>query len=291
MKSIGQGLWAIGLVLALHSAAQAGRLQVVAAENFYADVARQIGGDAVEVASIINNPDQDAHLFELTPSIIRRVTGAQMVILNGANYDPWMEKLLSAAPRPGRLVLNVAQLVGKNAGDNPHLWYAPGVMEHVAARLAALFSDIDPLHAADYAARLKAFKSSLTDIEEKIDQIRGRFGGLTVTATEPVFGYMVSALGLQARNQRFQLAVMNDAEPSAGDIAAFEQDLQEHKVKALLYNKQAPTNLSRRMLEVARRANIPVVGLTETEPAGMTYQSWMLAQLDALQTALAGSPR
>jgi zinc/manganese transport system substrate-binding protein len=284
---MGQALCAIGLVLALNCGAQAGRLQVAAAENFYGDIARQIGGDRVEVASIINNPDQDPHLFEITPSIIRHVAGAQIVILNGANYDGWMDKLVSATPRSGRIVLNIAQLAGKKAGDNPHLWYAPGAMQAVAAALAETLASIDSARAADYAARREAFNRSLAEIDTKIDHIRAKFAGVEVAATEPLFGYMVSQLGLQMRNQRFQLAVMNNTEPSAGDIAAFEQNLKEHKVKVLLFNRQATTNLTRRMLEIARRANIPVVGLTETQPAGMNYQSWILAQLDDLQKALA----
>jgi zinc/manganese transport system substrate-binding protein len=289
MQLIARGLFAIGLVLALHCAARAGPLQVTAAENSYGDVARQIGGDAVNVASIISNPDQDPHLFELTPSIIRHVAGAQIVILNGANYDPWMNKLISATPRSGRIVLNVAELVGKGPGDDPHLWYAPGVMQVLAGALAETFSKVDSTQAAEYTARQQAFKHSLIDIDKKIEQIRAKFGALSVTATEPLFGYMVSALGLQMRNKRFQLAVMNNSEPSAADVAAFERDLKERTVKVLLYNKQAATNMTRRMIEIARRANIPVVGLTETEPAGMTYQSWVLAELDHLQKALAES--
>jgi zinc/manganese transport system substrate-binding protein len=289
MQVIARVVFAIGLVLALHCAARAGPLQVTAAENSYGDVARQIGGDAVNVASIISNPDQDPHLFELTPSIIRHVAGAQIVILNGANYDPWMNKLISATPRSGRIVLNVAELVGKGPGDDPHLWYAPGVMQVLAGALAETFSKVDSTQAAEYTARQQAFKHSLIDIDKKIEQIRAKFGALSVTATEPLFGYMVSALGLQMRNKRFQLAVMNNSEPSAADVAAFERDLKERTVKVLLYNKQAATNMTRRMIEIARRANIPVVGLTETEPAGMTYQSWVLAELDHLQKALAES--
>ena len=191
-------------------------------------------------------------------------------------------------PALGRIVLNAAELAGKKAGDNPHLWSAPGAMQAVAAALAETLASIDSAHAGDYAARREAFNRSLAEIDKKIDHIRAKFAGVEVAATEPLFGYMVSALGLQMHNERFQLAVMNNTEPSAGDIAAFEQDLKEYKVKALLFNKQATTNLSRRMLEIARRANIPIVGLTETEPAGMNYQGWMLAQLDELQKALAG---
>jgi zinc/manganese transport system substrate-binding protein len=288
MKLIAQAVIAIALLPALGSA-QAARLQVVAAENFYGDIARQIGGDRVEVASIINNPDQDPHLFEVTPSIIRHVAGAQIVIFNGDNYDSWMSNLIAAAPRLGRVVLNVADLTGKRPPDNPHLWYAPGVMQVIARTLSDTFGKIDPAHAADYVARREAFDRSLAEIDKKIDLIRTNFAGTAVTATEPLFGYMASALELKTCNQRFQLAVMNNTEPSASDIAAFDQDLKEHRVKVLLFNRQATTNLTRRMLEIAHRANIPVVALTETEPADTNYQSWMLAQLDELQKALARS--
>jgi zinc/manganese transport system substrate-binding protein len=272
------------------SAAQEAKLSVVAAENFYGDVARQIGGNLVDVVSIMSNPDQDPHLFETTPTVIRQVGAAQVVIFNGADYDPWMNKLLSATPRAGRIVVNVAELVGTKSGANPHLWYAPATIPAVAKALAGAFSRADAAHAADYASRYKAFDASLAGLNKKIDEIRAKYAGTAVTATEPVFGHMASALGLKMRNERFQLAVMNDTEPSARDIAAFERDLKEHKVRLLFYNKQASTKLTQRMLEVARSSNIQVVGVTETQPAGMNYQDWMLMQLDEVEKALANPP-
>ena len=278
-----------GLVLLSSASAHASRLNVVAAENFYGDVAAQIGGDLVDVSSIMSNPDQDPHLFETSPSVVRQVSAASIVVFNGANYDPWMEKLLSATPRPARVAINVAALTGKKDGDNPHLWYAPDNMQALARELARIMSDNDPAHAADYDARQQAFEASMAPIHQKIRQMRATFGGVDVTATEPVLGYLAAALGLSMRNERFQLAVMNDTEPSARDIAAFENDLKTRKVKALIFNKQAVTNLTRRMLDTAQRAKIPVVGVTETEPKGSRYQDWMLAQLDELEKALAGA--
>ena len=91
------------------------------------------------------------------------------------------------------------------------------------------------------------------------------------------------------QNERFQLAVMNATEPSARDIAAFENDLKKRNVMVLIYNKQAVTNLTKRMLEIARSAMVPVVGVTETEPDGVNYGGWMLMQLDELQLALGTS--
>jgi zinc/manganese transport system substrate-binding protein len=275
------------LAMAIGAAGQDAKLTVVAAENFYGDIVRQIGGDRVEVVSIMSNPDQDPHLFETTPTIVRQVAAAQIVVFNGADYDAWMDKLLEAAPRAERAVVAVAKLVNKKAGDNPHLWYEPTTMPVVARALADAFSKADPAHAADYTRQLQTFIASLDRIYRKIDEIRSKYAGVAVTATEPVFDYMASALGLKMRNERFQMAVMNDTEPSAREIAAFEGDLKEHEVKVLLYNKQASTKLTQRMLDLARRSDVAVVGVTETEPAGMSYQDWMLTQLEDLQKALA----
>jgi zinc/manganese transport system substrate-binding protein len=283
----------IAIVLVLIStaltAAQAadGKIAVVAAENFYGDLSRQIGGDFVAVSSIMSNPDQDPHLFEVSPAIARQIAGAQIVVYNGADYDPWMVKLLAASPRADRVVIVAADLVHKRAGDNPHLWYDPGTMPAVAGALAAALTKADPAHAEDYAARLKTFVASLSSINEKIAALRAKFAGIAVTATEPVFGYMADALKLKMRNERLQLAIMNDTEPSARDVAAFERDLKSHKVRVLFYNKQASNNLVQHLVDVARASNIPVVGVTETCPPNMTFQEWMQGQLDATDHALA----
>ncbi len=265
-----------------------GKIALVAAENFYGNVAQQIGGDAVSVASIMSNPDQDPHLFEVSPGIIREVAAAQIVVYNGADYDPWIEKLLSVTPRPGRVAIVASDLLGRKAGDNPHLWYDPATMPAVAKALAAALIAADPVHKDDYAARLKTFLASLEPLNEKIAAIRGKYAGVAVTATEPVFGDMADALKLQMRNDRLQLAIMNDTEPSARDIAAFERDLKTRKVRAVFYNKQASNKLVQHLLDVARASNIPVVGVTETAPPGVSYQDWMLMQLDETQRALAG---
>jgi zinc/manganese transport system substrate-binding protein len=264
-----------------------GKIAVVAAENFYGDVAQQIGGDRIAASSIVSNPDQDPHLFEVSPAIARQIADAQIVIYNGADYDPWMVKLLAASPRPDRVVIVAADLVRKRAGDNPHLWYEPGTMPAVASALAAALAKADPAHAEDYATRLKTFVASLAPINEKIAALRAKFAGVAVTATEPVFGYMADALALKMRNERLQLAIMNDTEPSARDIAAFERDLKTHKVRVLFYNTQASNKLVQHLVEVARAANIPVAGVTETCPPDMTFQEWMQRELAASEHALA----
>ncbi|HEY1472640.1 MAG TPA: zinc ABC transporter substrate-binding protein [Pseudolabrys sp.] len=288
MKIIAGLAFAILFAIAPAARAADGKIAVVAAENFYGDVARQIGGDRVTVVSIMNNPDQDPHLFETTPGIVRQIAGAQIAILNGADYDPWMEKLLAAAPQPNRTVIVAADLMHRHAGDNPHLWYDPATMPAVASTIAAALSAADAAHKGDYAARLARFLGSLKPLKEKIAAIRGKYAGTAVTASEPVFGYMAGALGLKMRNERFQLSIMNDTEPSARDVAAFEQDLKNHEVRVMFYNKQASNKIVQHLVELARAANIAVVGVTETAPPDRSYQDWMLGELNDTEKALAG---
>jgi zinc/manganese transport system substrate-binding protein len=283
-------LFVLAAVLTL-TAARAEPVKIVAAENFYGDVAKQLGSANVSVSSILTNPDQDPHLFEASASTARSIADARIIIFNGADYDPWMVKLFSASPRSGREVIEVAALVDKKAGDNPHLWYDPNAMPALAKRLTALLATVDSDHRADYQQRLTRFERTLKPLDEKIAMLRQKYAGVPVTATEPVFGYMATAIGLNMRNEDFQLAIMNNSEPSPSQIAAFEKDLRSRAVKVLLYNNQASEETTKKMQAIAKDAGVPVVGISETEPPGTTFQEWMLSQLTRLEAALGGNQR
>ncbi len=272
------------LLLATHASARA--VSIVAAENVYADVARQVAGGRANVVSVLNNPDADPHLFEATPSVARAVANARLIVMNGAGYDPWMARLIAAQPDPARVVIDVGRLVHAAENANPHLWYDPATMEACARVLAADLSRLDPAGAPEYAEHLRGFLGSLGPLDRKIAAMRVRWHGAAITATEPVFGYMAAALGLSMRNERFQLAVMNGTEPSAAETGAFERDLRSRAVRVLIYNNQASDAAVERLREIAKEASVPTVGVTETEPAGQDYQQWMLAELDALDAAL-----
>lgn len=266
-----------------------GPLMVVAAENFYGGIAAQIGGAHVSVSNIIANPDQDPHSFEATPGQVRMVADAKVVIFNGGHYDEWMEKLLKASPRKDRITVSAAAVVKAKHGGNPHLWYAPATMPAVAKAIAAALTKADAAHAAEYAANLDRTLADLDRVTQRVGQLRDKHKGEPVAATEPVFGLMADALGLAMRNQKFQMALMNESEPSARDIAAFETDLKTRKVKVLLYNSQVSDKLAQRLVAIAKASEIPVIGVTETQPADTSFVDWMLSQLDALDKAL-GEP-
>jgi zinc/manganese transport system substrate-binding protein len=280
---------AFGLLLGSVLAASAAEpLTVVAAENFYGEVASAVGGSRVTVQSILTNPDTDPHDFEPTPSTARDVARATVVILSGADYDPWMNRLVEASRLDGRVVIDVAALIGRKAGDNPHVWYDVDALSGLANRLADTLSEKDPAGAADYRKGRDAYIATLAPIRTKIAEVKGRFAGAPVAATEPVFGYMADALGLKMRNNSFQLAVMNDTEPSARDTAAFESDIKGGKIKVLFYNSQVTDPQTEHLLALAKAARVPVVGVTETKPEGKSYAEWMTETLDATAKALAG---
>ena len=279
---------ASALALALPTAGWAAQITVVAAENFYGDLAHQIGGADAKVTSILSNPDQDPHLFEADPSTARALKSAKLVISNGIDYDPWMDKLLKADAAAGRIEIVAGDLMGKTSGDNPHLWYDTATMSAVAKALAAGLTSAEPAHKAIFDKNVETFEASLQPLRSKIAAMKAKYAGVPVTASEPVFGYMAGALGLDMRNTSFQLAVMNNTEPSASDVAKFEDDLKTQKVKVMLYNSQADDQAVKRLVQIAKDNKVPVVGVSETEPAGKTYQSWMLGQLEALDHALSG---
>jgi len=275
-------------VCGLTASAFADPVKVVAAENFYGDMASQIGGANVVVTSILSSPDQDPHLFEASPDTAKALTDAKVVIVNGVDYDPWMEKLLSAHKAAGRKEVVVGALVGHKAGDNPHLWYDPAYMKAAAKALVADLIAVDPAHKADYELGQAKFLGSLKPLDEKIATMRKSYAGQPVTASEPVFGYQAGLIGLKVHNEKYALAIMNNAEPTPAEVAAFENDLKGRHVKAMLYNAQASEPAVGKLVQLAKDNNIPVVGVSETEPPNSTYQDWMLGQLNALDKALSG---
>lgn len=293
MQFFGRHLAAVLALAILPAAALAARppIHVVAAENFYGDVAAQIGGSRVRVTSILSNPEQDPHMFEASVSTAQALSHAQLVVYNGAGYDPWMEKLLAATASRGRRAIVAARLLNRKAGDNPHLWYDPETMPVVAKAIAAELEAVDPAGKPAYRQGLASVLDSLQAVREKVTAIRALYAGTSVSATEPVFGYMAEALGLVMHNPGYQRAVMNGVEPSASQVAAFEDDLKARRVKALFYNNQVADSSTKRAKRIAQAHGVPVVGVSETMPAGLHFQAWMAGQLDDVERALAGGGR
>lgn len=157
----------------------------------------------------------------------------------------------------------------------------------MANALTVVLGIVDPPHRTEYQKTGTAFAASLEPLDAKIADMRKKYAGSPVAASEPVFGYMAELLGLEMRDENFSMRVRNNSKPSASDVAAFEDDLRGRRVKVMLYNAQASEPAVQRLVQIAQEQNIPVVGISETEPPDRTYQEWMTGQLDALDEALA----
>ena len=265
-----------------------GPLRVVAAENFYGDIVRQIGGGHVDVTSILSDPNADPHLFEPGSSAALAVAKAKLVIQNGVGYDAFISRLESASPSSGREVVTIADVLGVRGADaNPHLWYDVPELGRIAGAIAAGLERADPAHAATYRAGLQRFTPSLRPLDAEVARIKQAFAGVPVAYTEPVPGYLLAAAGLRnLAPSSFTRAIENGTDPAPRDVAAFDELIRSHTIRALLYNDQAVSPVTARMRDEAEKAGIPVVGVSETLPAHLTFQQWQLAQARALYRAL-----
>ena len=258
---------------------QAQSVNIVAAENFYGGIAHQIAGHSADVVSILSNPNQDPHEFQTDATTAKAVEQADIVIYSGIGYDDWMQKLLGLKGKPGRTVICVADLIGAKTGDNPHIWYEPRTMPALADKLGEILKQ---------PGRAATFDKSMGELTDEIGKIKSARAGTSVTATEPVFGYMAGALGFKMLNYSFQIAVMNDTEPSFKDTSGFEKSLTSGAAKILFYNSQVSDPVTQRMQSIAKSSNVPVVGVTETQPPGSrSYVAWMMSELKDVETAFA----
>ena len=263
-------------------------LDVVAAENVYGNIAAQIGGPDVSVTSILTNPNADPHLFEPSTSTGLAVAKAKVVLQNGLGYDAFMTKLEDAAPSKSRSVVTVADALGIHGKDaNPHLWYDVPRLDEIANQITTAFVHQDPGDAAAYRRRERRFESSLTPLRQEVAAIRSRSHGVPVAYTEPVPGYLVAAAGLDnLAPDSFTRPIEEGTEPPPSAVAAMETLIVKRRIRALLYNSQAVSPITAQLRDDARKAGIPVVPVTETLPANLTFQQWQLGQARALAAAL-----
>jgi zinc/manganese transport system substrate-binding protein len=267
-----------------------GTIAVVAAENEYGSVAAQIGGKDVSVTSVESNPNTDPHSYEVSPSVAEEVGSAQVVIQNGLGYDDYMTKIESASPSQARKVVNVQHLLAlPDSTPNPHLWYDPSTMPKVANALAADYTAVKPADASYFSANAAAFIASLNPWLQAIASFKAQDAGTPAATTEPVADYLLQAVGIDNLTPfRFQADIMNGVDPSPQDVSLQDGLFAQHKVKVFVYNQQVTDTLTQTFISDAHAAHIPVVGVYETMPSpGFTYQSWMLAEVSALQKAVA----
>jgi len=267
-----------------------GTLHVVAAENFWGSIVAQLAGRTATVTSIVTDPNADPHTYESSSNDARAFADADYVIVNGAGYDGWAQQLLSANPKAKRRVLTVAEMLGKKEGDNPHFWYDPDDVTAVVNRMEADLEALEPAQVPYLQAQQTAFAVAMAPYRSRLSAIRATFSGVPVAATESIFVYLADYLGLRLISPpAFMDAVAEGNDPPAPAVIEFQQQISTHQAKVLVYNQQTSTDLTTNIRNMARKAGVPTVGVTETiQPPNAPFEQWFTTELEQLQGALAG---
>ncbi len=271
------------------AAAKHGVIKAIGAENQYANVLAQIGGKYVTVSSIVNNPNTDPHSFEASPQVAEEVSSAQLIVQNGIGYDTFMNDIENASPNAHRLVITVQHVLDlPNSTPNPHLWYSPKTMPAVAKAIAKDLSTLEPSHASYFRANVATFDASLQPWLRAIAAFKLHHKGTPVAVTEPVADYLLEAMGAKILTPFiFQADIMNGVDPSPEDITLEDGYFTKHQVKLFCYNQQVVDSLTASIESAAQQAKVPVVGVYETMPTpGYDYQTWMMAELRAIESAV-----
>jgi zinc/manganese transport system substrate-binding protein len=267
------------------------KIQVVAAENFWGSIAAQLGGSHVTETSIITNPNTDPHSYEPTASDARTIAAGQLFIENGIGYDSsWAPKLVAANPSSARTVLTVGDVVGLKAGDNPHQWYSHASVYKVIDAITAAYQKADPADAGYFASQKTAFENqTLAQYNQLETEIKSKYAGTPIGASESIVSPLADTLGLTMQTPySFLKDISEGTDPTAADKATIDQQIKSKAIKVYVYNSQNSTPDIAAQVAEAKAEGIPVTTVTETlSPAGDSFQQWQVAELQALQTALA----
>ena len=264
-------------------------VNVVASLNMWGDIARQIGGRHASVTSIISNPSDDPHLYASSPRDAARLARANLVLLNGLGYDEWARKLLDASSSSRRRELSMDDALNPT-GSNPHLWYDAPRLPDAARAIADALAAQDPKDAAYFRANAARFIEALAPLLRTLATIESRHPGAPVAYTERVPEYLLDAAGLKIATPRsYAQAIEDGSEPTPADTQRMNDLVANRDVDALLYNAQAVTPVTKRLRALAATSGVPVVPVTETLPAGLTFQRWQHDQARALLAALGGA--
>jgi zinc/manganese transport system substrate-binding protein len=266
-----------------------GKLQVVAAENFWGSIAAQLGGEKVAVSSIIVNPDTDPHSYEPTAADGVTIARSQIAIVNGIGYDTWASKLLAANPSNGRVVLDIGSLVGLNEGDNPHQWYSPASVQRVIAQIIADYDRLVPRDSSYFEQQRGKFETTdLAEYDRLRREISSRYAGVPVGYSESIFQPLGQSLGLKLMTPySFAKAIAEGTDVSAQDKQTVDRQAETRAIKVWVYNSQNATPDVQRVNQLARAAGIPITTVTETpSPASDSFEQWQSAELRSLIAAL-----
>lgn len=263
-----------------------GTIEVAASVNQWGTVAKALGGDNVNVTSIINSTNVDAHDYEPTTSDIAKLQKAQVIIVNGAGYDAWAVKATQTA---NATIVNAAEIGGVNDGENPHVWFSADVRKAVAQAITEAYEQADAAKKNDFDKMNDQWTAEENNVESKIAEVKQKTDGLAYAATESVASYLAEDMGLaDATPSGYARATANESEPTPTDIKQFTDALKAGEIKLLVVNTQEESELTDKITDAAKFVEVPMVELTEQMPEQYdSLTAWMEGLVDAFSQAIA----
>lgn len=264
-------------------------VQVVAAENFWGSIAAQLGGNHVKVTSIIVNPNSDPHSYEPTSGDLRTIADADLVVINGLGYDTWATKAVAANGPSSQHVITVGKELGLAVSANPHRWYNPDNVQIIVTRIISSYKAIDPSDSKYFDEQAHAFNTTATaEYKALISQIKTKYSGVPVGASESIFAMLAPSLGLKLLTPpSFLRAISEGADPTAADKSTIDTQIKNRLIKVYVYNSQNATPDIQTQIAAAKAEGIPISTITETlTPLTDSWEQWQTSQLKSLSAAL-----
>lgn len=265
--------------------ADSGTIEVVTSINQWGSVARALGGDLVNVTSIMTATNVEAHDYEPTSSDIARISRADVAVVNGADYDPWASK---AAQGTHATLVDAAEAGGIREGDNPHVWFSSRVRERTADAITAAYKKAQPEHKAVFEKLNVAWHRKSNALETSIRDASAKLEGLPYAATESVAWYLADDLGMtDATPKGYATASANESEPGPADIRDFTDALASGSIRLLVVNTQEANSVTDHLTAAAKDANVPVIDITEQMPGKYAnLLDWMNALVSEFAAAV-----
>lgn len=258
------------------------KIHVVTSLDFYGETAKAVLGNKGTVKSIIDKPSMDPHEYEATTKTAKIVSDADVIIYNGLGYDTWMTRIATDTTHTTKI--NVGQTVmGKPVDANQHIWYNLKTMPTLANYLVKKYSKLQPQNKTYFEKNAKNYIASLKPLQQKLNQLKKNANGAEVDVSEPVFDYTLHDLGYKVADTGYSMAVENDTDPSPAEIKAMQQDIKTHKIKFFVVNKQEINQITKNMMTLAKKDGVPILKVSESMPAGKSYESWMMSQFNQLE--------
>jgi len=270
-------------------------ITIVASTNVWGDIAKSIGGDRVQVVSIIENFAQDPHSYEASARDQLAVNDADLIVANGGGYDFFIEDLAKASGNKEIIFAYLPEELAKEDGDhnhdhsdgNEHVWYDFHVAEDFASRFAAALAALDADYSSEYSDNLIDFQGGIEILEDRIAAVSGKYSGASFVASEPVANYLLLELGLKDLTPKsFSQAIEEELDVSPKDLLAIQNLLKTKKVDVFVVNPQTGSVQIEGLVSLAKQNGIAIVELSELLPSASRYFDWMDLNIANLEVAL-----